>query len=38
MAHEQRTANLINLLGTVGLTDSDYNNIVVVIKDRLGLP
>lgn len=38
MAHEQRTANLINLLGTVGLEDSDYNNLVVVIKERLGLP
>jgi len=38
MAHEQRTANLINLLGTVGLADSDYDGLVVVIKERLGLP
>jgi len=38
MAHEQRTQNLINLLGTVGLTDGDYENIVVVVKERLGLP
>ena len=38
MAHEQRTANLINLLGTVGLEDTDYDNLVVRIKERLGMP
>ena len=38
MAHEQRTANLINLLGTVGLEDRDYDSLVVSIKERLGMP
>jgi hypothetical protein len=36
IAHEQRTANLINLLGTVPMDDQTYDQLRIEVMERVG--